>query len=93
MATQQGVSSSTEAAILSRMIRPQQDDLSTAEAQALLRVDFDRQDLDRLHDLATKNQNDVLTPAERTELESYLRLSSLLDLMHAKANLTLQKHS
>jgi hypothetical protein len=75
------------------MIRPKQDDLSTAEAHAMLRVDFDRKDLDRLRELVTKNQDDALTPAERSELESYLRLSSLLDLMHAKARLTLQKHS
>jgi hypothetical protein len=93
MATQQGIASRTEAAILSRMVRPQQDELSAAEAQAVLRLDFDRKDLDRLHELATKNQDDALTPAERSELESYLRLSSLLDLMHAKARLSLQKHA
>jgi hypothetical protein len=93
VSTQQSTTSNTEAAILSRMVRPQQDDLSTAEAQAVLRVDFDLQDLDRLHELVTKNQDDALTTAERSELESYLRLSSLLDLMHAKARLTLQKHA
>ena len=93
MATQRRITGNTEASILSRMVRPEQDDLSSAEAQAVLRLDFDRTDLDRLHELVTKNQEDALTPAERSELESYLRLSSLLDLMHAKARLTLQKHA
>jgi hypothetical protein len=93
MATQQVITGNTEAAILSRMVRPQQDDLSNAEAQAVLRVDFDRRDLDRLHELTMRNQDDALTPAERSELESYLRLSAFLDLMHAKARLTLKKHT
>jgi hypothetical protein len=93
MITQQGVTGNTEAAILSRMVRPQQCYHSEAEAHAVLQVDFDRGDLDRLHELTTKNQDDALTPAERAELESYLRLSAFLDLMHAKARLTLKKHT
>jgi hypothetical protein len=93
MATQQGITNSTEAAILSRLIHPERDDLSNEAAQALLRLDFDREDLDRLHVLVTKNQDDALTPAERSELESYLRVSSFLDLMHAKAQRSLHKHS
>jgi hypothetical protein len=93
MATDQSLTSSTEAAILCRMVRPQQDDLAAAEAQALLRVDFDRQDLDRLHELVTKNQDDAMTPAEKDELESYLRVSCFIDLMRAKARLSLKKHS
>jgi hypothetical protein len=93
MATQQGINGNTEAAILSRMVRPQQSYLVKAEAEAVLGMDFDRTDLDRLHELTMKNQDDALTPAERSELESYLRLSAFLDLMHAKARLTLKKHT
>ena len=44
-------------------------------------------------ELVTKNQDDALTKAERAELESYLRISSLIDLMHAKARCSLQKLS
>ncbi len=93
MASQPGLTSSTEAAILSRLIRPEQDDLPDEAAQALLRLRFDDQDLNRLHELVTKNQDDALTPAERAELESYLRVSSFVDLMHAKARRSLQKHA
>ena len=93
MATQQGLTRSTEAAILSRLIHPERDDLPSEAAAALLRLHFDREDLDRIHELVTKNQEDALTQAERTELETYLRVSSFIDLMHAKARLSLQKHS
>lgn len=83
--------SSTEAAILSRVIHPERDDLPSEAARALLRLELDRQDLDRLHELVTKNQDGALTSAERSELEGYLRVSSFLDLMHAKARLSLHE--
>ena len=91
MATEQRVTNNTEAAILARVIHPERDDLPSDLARALLRVHFDPEDLERIHELVTKNQDDDLTPAERSELESYLRLSSFLDLMHAKARLSLQR--
>ena len=92
MSTPQNIIS-IEAAILSRLIRPEEDDLTREAAQALLRLRFDGGDLDRLHELVTKNQDDALTPAERSELESYLRVSSFLDLMQAKARRSLKKHA
>lgn len=46
-----------------------------------------------MHELAVKNQDDALTPAEKDELESYLRVSYFLDLMHAKARTSLKKHA
>ncbi len=93
MATRSGTNSSTDAAILSRLIRPDRDDLSDEAAQALLKLHFDGEDLDRLHDLTTRNQDGPLDPAERSELESYLRISSFLDLMQAKARRTLKKQA
>jgi hypothetical protein len=57
------------------MLRLREDDeLSDADARVLLRVNFDPQDLARLRDLVTRNQDDALTPDERAELEGYLRL-------------------
>lgn len=93
MAIPQSAVGGTESAILSRLIRPDQDDLSNEAAQALLRLHFDHEDLDRLHELAIKNQDGALTPAEQGELESYLRVSSFLDLMQAKARRSLKKHA
>jgi len=95
MATQQqtGIGGNVEAAILTRVIRPEKDDLPVEQAKALLRLRFEQSDLDRLHELVVKNQDDALTPAEKGELESYLRVSAFLDLMHAKARHSLRKQN
>lgn len=84
------VSTITDATLLSRLVL---DDLPAEMAQALLRLRWDQKDLDRLHDLVMKNQDGALTPSERSELDSYLRVSSLLDLMHARARRSLQRHA
>lgn len=93
MATQQYITSNVEAAILARIIHPERDDLSREAAQAFLQVGLEREDLDRIHALVTKNQEDGLTLVEKADLESYLRLSSIFDLMHARARCSLKKHS
>ena len=91
MATAQGTTGSTEAAIIARIVHPEKDDLPKDIARGFLRFSLDQSDLDRMHELVVKNQDDALTPTEKTELESYLRISLLVDLMHAKALSTLNK--
>jgi hypothetical protein len=93
VATIQGTTSSNEAAILSRVIRPEKDDLPDEQAKALLRLKFEQSDLDRLHELVVRNQDDELTTAEKEELGDYLRVSAFLDLMHAKARYSLRKRN
>jgi hypothetical protein len=92
MATQTRISESGDAAILARLIRPDDDSLAPEAARALLDIRFTDSDLARIHELAVKNQDDDLTPADKADLESYLRISSFLDLMHAKARRSLKKH-
>ncbi len=91
MATAQDITGSKEAAILSRVIRPEKDDLPDEQAKTLLRLKFEQSDLDRLHELVVKNQDDELTADEKEELEDYLRVSAFLDLMHAKARYSLRE--
>ena len=92
MATAQGITNNTEAAIIARMIHADKADLPKDTAQAVLGLfSFDQADLDRMHLLAVKNQDDALTTAEKAELETYLRVSYFIDLMHAKARLSLGK--
>jgi hypothetical protein len=93
MATVQGTTSNYEAAILSRVIRPEKDDLPEEQAKALLRLNFEQGDLDRLHELVVKNQDDELTPVEKEGLKDYLRVSAFLDLMHAKARYSRSKEA
>jgi hypothetical protein len=80
-----------EAAILGRVIQPDRDNLPAAAARALLKFEFTAEDRRRMHELAVKNQDDALTSAERRELDAYLRVGRLLDLLAAKARLSLKK--
>jgi hypothetical protein len=80
-----------EAAILARVIQPNQDDLSPAAALALLQFDFPAEDRRRMHELVVKNQRGNLSSTEQVELDGYLRIGRLLDLLGAKARLSLKK--
>ena len=73
---QTGIGSDKEAAILTRMIHPERADLPAEAAEAVFKLfSLDQSDLDRLHDLLVRNQDDALTPAEKEELEAYLRVT------------------
>ncbi len=92
MATAPDIAGSKDAAIISRMIHPDKADLHKDTAEAVLRLfSLDQNDRNRMHELAVKNQDDALTRAEKAELDSYLRVSYFVDLMHAKARLSLRK--
>jgi len=92
MATEPNISPTSDAAILSRVICPEAANLPPAAAQAWLTVGFEQADLDRMHELVTKNQDDKLTQKEKAEFENYRRVSFLVDLMHSKARRSLKKH-
>ena len=66
MATHDGTAAGTDAAIIARMVHPDEADLTEDAAEAVLRIfRLDQSDQDRLHDLLVKNQGDALTPAEK----------------------------
>jgi len=48
-------------------------------------------DKDRMHELLVKNQHDELTPAERAELDSFIRVARFLDQLRSKARQALKK--
>lgn len=93
MATASGHVAESEGRILSRLIRPDRDNLSAEAARALLGLRFDPEDLDRIHILVSRNQDDALTAEEKRELEGYLRVGRFLDLVHSKARRSLQRPS
>jgi len=82
-----------ELAILSRLIRPDRRDLSVAAARAILKIDFEPSDVERMNELAEKARRGSLTPSEKAAIDSYERVGHLLDLMHAKARQSLSKRS
>jgi hypothetical protein len=83
---------STQAGILSRLIRPEEDDIPPEAAEGLLRIRFEPIDLDRMHELAAKNQDGTLDERGREEMENYRHVGYLLDLIHSKARRVLKKH-
>src|SRR5947209_1641772 len=75
----------SEAAIWTRLIQPERDDLSADAARSILRIEFTEQDKQRMHELALKNQEGSLTESEQAEIDNYCHVGRLLDLMHSKA--------
>lgn len=91
MATDTSEAPTSEAAILSRLIRPEADTLSAEAAEGFLQIKFEQRDLDRMHELAVKNQDGLLTAREKDEMENYRSVAFLLDLMHSKVRRALNK--
>ena len=83
---------STGTAILNRVLEARVPSFTPEAARAILELRFDQADLDRMNILAEKNRQGALTEAEWQELQNYLLVGHLLDLLHAKARLTL-KHT
>lgn len=81
---------SREAAILSRVIEAKNPTLSPEAAKALLELDFTEEDRKRMHELAVKNQQGNLSAEDEHELDSYVRVGRLLDLLSAKARTSLK---
>jgi len=52
---------------------------------------FDQIDIDRMNALAEKNRRGLLTETGQQELQSYLLVGNLLDLLHSKARLALKQ--
>jgi hypothetical protein len=90
--TQSVTTEAAEAAILSRLVKPERPDFRPEIAEAILQLELDSKDHDRLHELAVKNQEDKLTETEKAELEGYRRIGYFVDLMRSKARISLKKH-
>jgi hypothetical protein len=82
---------SFEARILTRVIQRKRASLPKAAAKAMLEFQFPESDVGRMHELAEKNQEGKLTRSEGEELEAYLRVGRLLDLLSAQARLALSE--
>ncbi len=80
----------SESDILSEVLAVEQGDLSPEVAQSVLRWKFPSRTAKRITQLAQRNQRGTITTSERETLERYLRVGSLLNLVQAKARLSLQ---
>jgi len=80
----------TEAEIWNRTIGPENGDLSPDAAHALLRMKLSPTDVDRLNALSVKAREGTLTDVERRELDNYLNVGRALELLKAKARISLR---
>jgi hypothetical protein len=83
----------TEADILNQVIAPDQATLPEASARSILTLRFNKQAVDRMNELAERNRQGELAEAERAELEKYQRVGNFLNLLQAKARLSLAQSS
>jgi hypothetical protein len=79
----------TEVDIISDVITPDRGDLPPEVAQSVLAWKFTQRAVTRMDELAERNRSGAISPDEREELEKYLRVGTLINLLQAKARLSL----
>ncbi len=88
------VAADIESQILERVFESDTAPLTADVARRFLSMRFDGLSLKRIDELAEKNRQGIITRPERELLEGYLRVGSLLNLVHAKARCALaETHS
>ena len=75
----------TEAAILRRLIGPDDPPLSQEAAEGILSLRFKSADKERMRELSAKSRAGTLTRKERAEIEAYSRVGSLLGILKSRA--------
>ena len=80
----------TEGDILNEIVSPARRDLSLEAAKSILDLRFSKSATARIRSLLRANNRGSITPERRMELERYLRVGQLLDLLHAKARLAIE---
>jgi hypothetical protein len=73
------------AAIFARLWETENGRLTPELARHVLRLTFGPEDRDRMHELALKNQDGQISPAELEELDNYIKVGDLLALLQSKA--------
>jgi hypothetical protein len=81
------------AEIIKRVMRPDAGDLPPEVARYLLGLHIEQSDRERMEELGVKANRGTLTSDETEELDSYLDVCVSLDILHAKARLSLKSQS
>ena len=85
--TEPDPASSSEIAILAKVLG--NGHMPPVTARYLLNVGFTDDEKAHMHDLAVRNQEDALSPAEKEELLAYAKAGTLLAILKSKARRTL----
>jgi hypothetical protein len=78
-------SPTTEAAILARILKADEPELTPEVARYLLSMKLPSADEQRVNELSARARAGSLTESERQGLESYLHIGTLLGVMQSKA--------
>lgn len=81
----------SEVDILEEIIAPNQGGWSPETARSMLELKFGEKTRRRIRRLLQKNNRGTIAAGERVALEKYLRVGQFLDLLQAKARLSLQQ--
>ncbi len=79
------VTSQDEVTILVRVLCNEEGQLPPDIARYFLSLGFSENEKARMHDLAVRNQEGALSPAEREELFAYGKAGGLLSLLQSTA--------
>ncbi len=82
--------STSEVAILSRVLEPDKPTFSSAAARAILALDFNQADKARMRQLSAKAREGTLTPDEQAAVNNYERVGHLLNVLQSKARCSLK---
>ena len=83
--------STTETAILARIIAPDDPGLNRQFAQAVLSFAFRPDDQERMQQLSEKASEGTLTPDEQEEMDSYERVGHFISILQSKARMSLKR--
>jgi hypothetical protein len=83
----------TEADILNEVVAPDRPGLSQDAARSILALGFNENAQKRIGELLQANNLGTIVSEERAELDKYLRVGQLLDLLQAKARVSLAQSS
>jgi uncharacterized protein YnzC (UPF0291/DUF896 family) len=72
------------------VLEPDQATLDVAAARAILNLDFQQTDKDRMRELLAKPKEETLTANEKVEMDNYERVGHMLSLMKSKARRSLK---
>jgi hypothetical protein len=81
--------SDNEVTILARFLTNGNGPMPKSLARYILNLTIGQKDKDRMHELAVRNQDDALTPAERKEMHDFGKAATLLSILKSKARRTL----
>lgn len=80
----------SEVRILARLLGNGAGHLPAPMARYLLTLGFTESDKGRMHDLAVRNQDDSLSPAEKDELLAYAKAGTVLSILKSQARRALK---